>query len=52
MNSMGMYNNIQYEQLQPQRSFDNYTRNLSKSINNNTKSNNNVNHLIRFDTKI
>ena len=40
---MTMYNNIQYEQLQTQRSFDNFTANMSKSINDkNNKSITNV----------
>jgi len=49
MNSMTIYNNIQYERLQSQRPFDSYTPDLSKSINNNNnKSNNGVNDPILF----
>ncbi len=40
MNSMNLYSNIQYEQLQPQRTYDNYVSNLPKTMNN--KSNSNV----------
>lgn len=32
INSMTIYNNIQYQQLQSQRPFDLYTTNLSKAI--------------------
>jgi hypothetical protein len=50
MNSMNIYNNIQYERLQSQRTFDSYTPDLSKSINNNNnnKSNISVNDRILF----
>ena len=45
MNSMDIYNNIHYQPLTTQRSFDTYAQNLSKSINNNNNtSNSNVNN--------
>jgi len=50
MNSMTIYNNIQYERLELQRPFDTYTPNVSKSINNhnNNKQNVTVNNRILF----
>jgi hypothetical protein len=43
MNSMPMYNNIQYQTITSRRSFDTFTHNLSKSINSNNVSSVNVN---------
>ena len=43
MHSMTLYNNIHYDTLASQRSFNNYAQSLSKSISNNNESNNNVN---------
>jgi hypothetical protein len=47
MNSMTIYNNIQYEQLQTHRPFDSYTPNLTKSMHS-TKPNTTVNDHILF----
>ena len=51
INSMAMYNNIQYERLQTQRPFDTYTPNIPKAINNHKQKSNSMVRRIPFSIK-